>query len=85
MSMNFTGEIIRIDGRERYGTVVVETEVSDASFDHEFGTVHQTDIDHEAVEFIVGGVTYYGGRALDAWLTANLDRVEKRFDKECRR
>lgn len=95
MAMHFEGETLNIAGREYPGTVVIEAEVSNASFDHEFGTEHAIDIDYIPDGFIADGVSRclaetlaeeaYRSRALDAWLAANLSRVEKRFEMECKR
>lgn len=94
--MSFEGESLTIGGREYTGSVFIETEVSNASFDFEQGDVHGThheiDIVHYAECFVAGGVTNTlamelddearKGRVIEAWLAANLRRVESRFDME---
>lgn len=97
MPMSFEGETLRIGGRDYVGTVFVETEVSNASFDFEHGSVHGTehviDIKHYPECFVADGVSgcmaesidAEAGPALEAWLTSNLSRVEKRFEMEVKR
>lgn len=93
--MQFEGEVLTVGGRQYIGSVFIETDVSDASFSHEHGTEHVIDIDHNAECFVADGVSRCAAQsigdeairsgALDAWLAANLDRVEKRFDIETKR
>lgn len=97
MPLNFEGETLLIDGREYVGTVVVETEVSDASFDFEQGDIrgthHEIDIDHEPILFLANGLDgdaadYVNDRARPAlidWGIANERRMDDAFDLACKR
>lgn len=92
MPMSFEGETLTIGGREYVGTVFIETEVGDASFDHEFGTERAISVTHYSEGFYANGVSRcmaesidaHAGPALEAWLTSNLRRVEQRFEMECK-
>lgn len=50
MSLAFESETLNIGGFEIMGTVLVETRVTDGSFDHAFGREHVEDL-----EFLPGG------------------------------
>lgn len=92
--MQFTDEILSIGGREYTGSIFVETEVTNASFDFEQGDIHGTEhalsIQHYPECFVANGVSgalaesidAHAGPALEAWLASNLRRVEKRFEME---
>jgi hypothetical protein len=71
------------------GNIEVEATATDASFSHEFGTEVVIDVEFawttfEHVSGWLPGDVDYVKPALDAWLDANKDRLERAFDKSCR-